>query len=71
MPFNLCPDDGRPARIWRFVAPGALGYQGGRPIVSLLSRANNIQLLDKELLESMGELDRLQTLHTGSVCITV
>lgn len=70
MAFNLCPDDG-PPRLWRFVAPGSLGHDRGRSIVSLLLVKENIQKLDKELLDSLPELHRLQVLHTGADLITV
>lgn len=71
MAFNLCPDDGLP-RLWRPVAPGALGYtDGGRPIVSVLDVERNIQLLDKELLGSLPETEQLQVLHTGAAFVTV
>lgn len=70
MGFNLCPDNG-PPRIWRFVEPGSLGYQGGRPIVSLLQKRTNIQLLDKELLDELGDNHRLMVLHTGAAYVTI
>lgn len=70
MAFNICPDNG-PPRLWRFVAPGSLGFEGGRPIVSLLLREQNIQQLDKELLDASTELDRIQILHTGADFVTV
>lgn len=65
MAFNLCPDDGRPPRLWRFVAPGSLGHEGGRPVVSLLLKKENIQKIDRELLDTLSEVDRLRVLHTG------
>ncbi len=70
MGFNLCPDGG-PPRIWRFVAPGSLGYEGGRPVVSLLDPKTNIQKLDKELLDELSEVNRLLVLHTGSDFVTI
>lgn len=70
MAFNICPDNG-PPRLWRPVAPGSLGYSGGRPIVSLLLKEKNIQLLDHELLAGLSETDRLMVLHTGSDYVTV
>lgn len=71
MTFNLCPDDG-PPRLWRFVKAGSLGYcNGGRPIVSVLVRDENLQLIDKELLDQLPELNRLMVLHTGANFETV
>ena len=70
MGFNLCPDDG-PPRLWRFVEPGSLGYEDGRRIVSLLLKEENIQKLDKELLDQQTDLDRLMILHTGADFVTV
>lgn len=70
MTFNLCPDDG-PPRLWRFVAPGTLGYEGGRAVVSILVKEENLQLIDKELLAQMPELDQLMVLHTGANFYTV
>lgn len=64
MAFNLCPEGGLP-RLWRFVAPGSLGYEGGRPIVSILSKKENIQKIDRELLDTLSEVDRIRVLHTG------
>jgi hypothetical protein len=69
MAHNICPDGG-PPRLWRPVEPGSLGYEGSRPIVSLML-PGNIQLLDKELLEGLPELVRLQVLHTGADFVTV
>ena len=69
MAFNLCPDNGLP-RLWRPVAPGSLGYAGGRPIVSMLIDGN-IQLIDKELLNGLSETDRLMVLHSGADCLTL
>jgi hypothetical protein len=69
MAHNICPDNGLP-RLWRPVEPGSLGFEGGRRIVSLML-PGNIQLLDKELLEGLPELDRLRVLHTGADFVTV
>lgn len=69
MALNLCPDNG-PPRLWRPVPAGSLGYEGGRPIVSMLL-TGNIQLLDHELLDTLPELERLRVLHTGADFVTV
>lgn len=69
MALNLCPDNG-PPRLWRPVKPGSLGYEGSRPIVSMIL-PGNIQLLDYELLDTLPELVRLQVLHTGADYVTV
>lgn len=70
MALHLCPDNG-PPRLWRPVEPGSLGYtNSGRPIVSVLL-PGNIQLLDRELLDTLPELERLQVLHTGAKFLTV
>lgn len=69
MALNLCPDNG-PPRLWRPVAPGSLGYEGSRPLVSVLL-PGNIQLIDYDLLDKQPELVRLQVLHTGADLVTV
>jgi len=63
MTFNLCPDDG-PPRLWRFVAPGELGYSGGRPIVSMLLEENNLLIIDRELYDQLGWYDQHCLLRT-------
>lgn len=71
MTFALCPDNG-PPRLWRFVAPGQLGYTDwGRPIVSVLMKKDNILLLDKELLDGLPELTRHMVLRTQLAFETV
>lgn len=64
MAFALCPDNGLP-RLWRPVPAGSLGYgNGGRPIVSVLLKEKNTQLIDHELLETLPELQRVMVLRT-------
>ena len=62
MSFALCPDNG-PPRLWRFVAAGTLGYIGGKPIISILLDGN-ILMIDKDMFDSLVELDRHQLLRT-------
>ncbi len=70
MTYALCPDNG-PPRLWRFVAAGELGYEGGRPIVTILLHKDNLLLIDKELYDKQGELQQHMLLRTQDAYETV
>lgn len=70
MAFALCPDNGLP-RLWRFVAAGELGFEGGRPIVALLLKDQNLLKIDKELFDQLIPTDQHRLLRTHHAFETV
>lgn len=59
MPYALCPDDG-PPRLWRFVNGGSLPND----VVSMLDKKQNLLLINKNLFDQLGELEKHEILRT-------
>lgn len=64
MGFALCPDEG-PPRLWRFVDDEIMTAAN---MVSLLSKKDNILIINKPLFDQLGELNRHMVLRTHARC---
>jgi len=67
MVFAFNPDD-RPARIFRYVAPGTLP---SREIVSLYDKTSNLLIIDKANFEKLTPMQKHLVLRTHEPCIEV
>jgi hypothetical protein len=64
MVFALCPDEG-PPRLWRFVDDETMTAAS---MVSLLSKKDNILIINKPLFDQLGELNQHMVLRTHARC---